>query len=352
MKSFILVVVSPYQGDGATSGRETHTLPGKDETTDREELLKKLWKTLAREGLAVVEYAIGGPLYGKRTSTSLDISMESISLGRVTYSEKQELGRCQRCGDPLLAEVYEAYEVGILIDKSSDEAVAIFAMQERYEESLDNRCKAPGRVKYIVGLRPMKVELYIMEGFSGWKNKGLLERRGGGWETEVTEPPTPTPKTLTIIREYLQSLITELKKEKKTDEKGQLFRRCNEILHMVEELIAEKITELEKKMNRKIHEAFYPTLWDDETAKLVIEKDVNHIIQILKENCGLEEWLNPPKCENITQINEHTKRETICMGTLLDLHLHLEYEAVKKDEGLTITATIKPIRIPEASKQQ
>jgi len=333
------------------SGQETHTSPEKDKTTDREELLKKLWKALAREGLAVVEYAIGGPLYSKTTSIFLDILMESISLGHINYySEKQELGRCQ----------HEGYEVGILIDKFSDEPVAIFAIHERCE-FLDNRCTALGRVKYIVGLRPMKVALLIKEGFSGWKNEGLLERRNG--KVEVAEPPTPTPKTLTIIREYLQSLITELKKEEKTAEKEQLLRRCNEVLRMVEELIAEKVTELEKKMNRKIYEAFYPILWDDEETKRIIEEnmedviqilikeDTEHIIQTLKERCGLEKWLNPPICENITQLSEHGKRVTICIGSFLDLHIHLEFEAVKKDEGLASTASIKLLRIAEASEQ-
>jgi uncharacterized protein with PIN domain len=337
------------------SGQENHTSPKKDETTDSEELLKKLWKALAHEGLAVVECAAGWPFYVKTTYTpltSLDILLiEPISLGRIKYSEKQELGRCQQCGKPLLTkDIEEVYGVGILIDKSSDEPVAIFAIHERCE-TLDNQYKALGTVKYIIGLRPMKLKLGIMEDFSGWKNESLLMERIYKWKTEEAEPPVPSPETLTIIREYLQHLITELKEEEKTAEKEQLFRRCNEVLHMVEELMAEKITELEKK-NHKIHEALYPILWEDEKAKLIIEKDMDHVIQILKEEYGLEKWLNPPKCENITQTSEYVKRETICMGTFLDFHIHLEYEAVKKDEGIVTTAIIRPIRMVDTIKQQ
>lgn len=337
-----MVVVSPYQGGGAVSGQGTHTSSKKDETTDREELLKKLWKALAREGLVLEEESLAVGLPSAKFIHYVG-DLKPISLERIRHSEKEEQGRCQRCGEPLLVDVEELYEVGILIDNSSNETVAIFTSYEK-EMLLEGKCKLIAKLSYSIGLRATKVKLVTTE-------KYLVGRER--YKTEEAELPTPTPKTLTIIREYLQSLITGLKKGEKTAEKEQLLRRCNEVLRTVEGLIAEKVTELEKMMNHKLHEAFYPILCDDEeTTKQIIEEDMEHIIQTLKERSGLEEWLNPPKCENTTQINEHTKRETICMGTLLDLHLHLEYEAVKKDEGIAITATIKPIRIPEASKQQ
>jgi hypothetical protein len=76
------------------------------------------------------------------------------------------------------------------------------------------------------------------------------------------------------------------------------------------------------------------------------------IIQTLEKSVPEFIRLGSEHCKNIVQPNEHAKTETICVGVLFDLHIHVEYEAVEKDEGLVITATIKPIRIPEAGGQQ
>jgi hypothetical protein len=85
----------------------------------------------------------------------------------------------------------------------------------------------------------------------------------------------------------------------------------------------------------------------------LIESTITFLIQTLKRGFkDLKEWLNPQSCERTVQRSEHAETGTICMGSLLDLHIHTDYEAVERDEGLVVRATVRPIRMTEASEQQ
>jgi hypothetical protein len=201
---------------------------------------------------------------------------------------------------------------------------------------------------FVVGLRPVKAELVT---YMDLVNPDFKEK-----VVEVEIPPAP-PKVLRTIRKTLQPLIRELEmwsKEKGlTEEDQEVLRICNEVLRKIGTLEAEKALEIEKKMNGVRIEAFYTkgtVFWDDKNTAITAVKDARDAIIEILENSDLIEWLCPQRCKNTVQHSEHAETETICIGSLLDLHIHVDYEVVENDEGLAVTATVRPIHIAEASK--
>jgi hypothetical protein len=124
---------------------------------------------------------------------------------------------------------------------------------------------------------------------------------------------------------------------------------------------AEKTQELEKLLEKLKGESikvswskgFVSKVGKHELIEIVIESLNALFIQALKGRFeGLEEWLSPQRCEGTVQLSERVETRTTCIGSVLDLHVHFVYETVESDEGLAVTATMRAIRVPEASKQQ
>jgi hypothetical protein len=324
------------------SGQETHTSAEKYEARV-EELLNMLWRSLKEGALRLVE--VSGPL-NNNIKEVLVGNLEQVPLVEVENFEKERQGMCKKCGESFLKDLQYRYEAGVFIDKSSGELIAIYASYQeiRYAGKIIDDKRT-----YVAGFKATKVKkLITIEDFD--KKEEIMKE---------AELPPVLPKDVDIFRHTVQCAINLLEKEKESRDwlKEELLRRCKTFLPIIEKWIAEKAQELEKIINRIKIEMTYSNysegtlLWDDKhTAKRGIEDGIQRVLRSLLTK-GIEKWLSPLKCKNIVQLNEHTERKMICLGSLFDLHLHVEYEEVKKDESFTARIVMEPIRVAETSKQ-
>jgi hypothetical protein len=324
------------------SGEEIQASQEKNEETFVEELINTLWEILQSDALVLIKNS--GPLNDIEERVE---GLEQISLIEIEKFKKEQRGWCQKCEEPILKDLQYRYDVGVFLDESSGEPIAIYVS---YQEIRYDRSIIENKTTLVAGLKETKIKLETIK-----RSKGVAGEIKRKWETK---PPLVIPKSLNILRKLLQHRIAKLKEGKY--EKSRLLHIYDEVLHTIERPLAEKALELEKNISDKKVEVFCPKwilpLVSEWTAEWTVEHMMERAINKLLWEGGLgleslEKWLSPLKCNSTVQHNEHVKRATTCLGSLLDLHVHIEYETVEKDEGLAITAGIKLIHMREGNEQ-
>lgn len=317
-------------------------------------LAEALFKTLEGKGLLLKDYYEYFSHYDESKEININMSLKGLKPIVLEEDFFFFIG-----GD---------LKVGVLISESSGEVVAIFAT--KIEGGLIVNRK---KVTYVAGLRPMKVEVVTIQKEIYYEKVGesyqqkVEEKR----MEEVVDLPLLPIKAIKIIREIAESrkkdLETELKEKKKRISKVKqkqeslqlinIINICNDVLRRLGELEAEmkaeKAQELEKLTGMSA-QMFYPKKLVSEAEKRkLIESTIAFLIQTLKGVFeDLEEWLSPQGCEGTAQRNERAETGMRCIGSILDLHIHVVYEAVESDKGLTVTATARPIRVTGSDKEQ
>jgi hypothetical protein len=242
MKSFNLVVVSPYQGDGAMSGQETHTSPEKGEVMAEGGLPQILFLILKGKGL-VLKYKYRLKYRSKHEgfivwNETLE-GLHQIPLVTKTYPEWGPEGP---------PEHYYIYTAGIFIDKASDRVVAVYASYSSHDSNTTEIVETT----YVMGLRPIRVtkityrtkiiryKKYISE--SPLIIKEVERRESIKRKEEVELPPAP-PQVTRIIREITQSKRKELEDRiKEKLEKGEGVEHEEWSLHIYDDLLSVTIS--------------------------------------------------------------------------------------------------------------